>query len=48
MWNDPDVAIAWPLDGEPIVSAKDQAGLLLKDADVYELAALSAFSGLIA
>ena len=40
MWNDPDVAIAWPLDGDPIVSAKDQAGHLLKDAEVYELAAL--------
>lgn len=39
MWNDPDVAIAWPLNGEPIISTKDQAGHLLKDAEVYELAA---------
>lgn len=27
VWNDPTLAIAWPLAGEPIVSAKDQAGL---------------------
>lgn len=24
-WNDPTLAIAWPLDGEPIVSPKDRA-----------------------
>jgi len=24
-WNDPKLAIAWPLDGEPILSAKDRA-----------------------
>jgi len=26
VWNDPDVGIAWPLKGEPILSDKDQAG----------------------
>ncbi|MHB8829808.1 MAG: dTDP-4-dehydrorhamnose 3,5-epimerase [Syntrophales bacterium] len=25
-WNDPTLAIAWPLQGEPNLSAKDQAG----------------------
>lgn len=26
VWNDPEVAIAWPLEGEPILSDKDRAG----------------------
>ena len=25
-WNDPDLAVAWPLDGEPVLSARDRAG----------------------
>jgi dTDP-4-dehydrorhamnose 3,5-epimerase len=35
LWNDPDLAIDWSLDGEPILSAKDQAGQLLKSAEVF-------------
>ncbi len=35
LWNDPAVGIQWPLDGEPLLSAKDRAGVLLKDAEVY-------------
>jgi dTDP-4-dehydrorhamnose 3,5-epimerase len=34
-WNDPAVGIQWPFDGEPSLSGKDQAGSLLKDAEVY-------------
>lgn len=35
-WNDPDIAIAWPLDGlVPQLSAKDQKGLRLAEAEVY-------------
>lgn len=36
-WDDPDIGIDWPLqDGqEPMMSAKDQAGVALKDAEVY-------------
>ena len=26
VWNDPDVGIAWPLEGEPILSDRDRAG----------------------
>ena len=37
LWNDPAVGIEWPLDGigEPVLSAKDKAGTLLKDAEVF-------------
>ncbi|HIK29155.1 MAG: dTDP-4-dehydrorhamnose 3,5-epimerase [Oscillatoriaceae bacterium SKW80] len=36
LWNDPDLAIAWPLNGEtPILSAKDQVGKLFKSADIF-------------
>lgn len=38
LWDDPDIGIDWPLlDGEtPILSKKDQLGLPLKDAEVYD------------
>ena len=35
-WNDPDVAIRWPLDAAPLLSPKDIAGSLLKTADTYD------------
>ena len=31
LWNDPDVAIQWPLKGEPILSDKDRTGIRLKE-----------------
>ena len=34
-WNDPDLKIDWELDGEPIVSAKDQRGVAFRDAETY-------------
>ncbi len=36
-WNDPDLAIAWPLaEGQvPLLSEKDEAGDFLKGAEVY-------------
>ena len=35
-WNDPDLKIDWKLEGEPIVSAKDQRGVALRDAETFE------------
>ena len=35
-WNDPDLKIDWGLEGEPIVSAKDQRGVALRDAETFE------------
>lgn len=34
-WNDPDLAIDWDIDFEPILSAKDAAGDRLRDAETY-------------
>ncbi|WP_227105624.1 dTDP-4-dehydrorhamnose 3,5-epimerase [Chromobacterium rhizoryzae] len=33
-WNDPELAIAWPLDGEPQLSAKDGAAPGLRQAEL--------------
>lgn len=37
VWNDPDLAIDWPLaeGGVPILSGKDEAGLCFKDAELF-------------
>lgn len=35
MWNDPDINIEWPLDGDPILSEKDKNGVPFKDAEYY-------------
>jgi dTDP-4-dehydrorhamnose 3,5-epimerase len=35
LWNDPDLAIDWPRKGNPVVSAKDQAGQPFKTAEVF-------------
>ncbi len=34
-WNDPELAIDWPLAGAPVLSAKDQLGRPLREAEVY-------------
>ena len=34
IWNDPDLAIAWPLQGQPILSAKDAQGKLFKEGEM--------------
>jgi dTDP-4-dehydrorhamnose 3,5-epimerase len=35
-WNDPELAIAWPLDGigSPVLSARDQAAPRLRDSEL--------------
>jgi dTDP-4-dehydrorhamnose 3,5-epimerase len=35
LWNDPDLAIEWPLQEAPQLSGKDQAGINFKDADLF-------------
>ncbi len=35
LWNDPEIGIKWPINETPILSAKDQAGKLLKNADLF-------------
>ncbi len=34
-WDDPAVAIDWPIDGAPLLSAKDRQGLSLAEAECY-------------
>ncbi len=36
VWNDPDMAIAWPIEDQPVLSAKDKVGKLLSQAEVFE------------
>lgn len=36
LWNDPDVGIQWPLDGEPLLAAKDAAGQLMAAAECFD------------
>lgn len=35
IWDDPDLGIAWPVKGEPVLSEKDRKGVRLKDAEVF-------------
>jgi dTDP-4-dehydrorhamnose 3,5-epimerase len=35
VWNDPTLAIEWPLVGEPSLSAKDREGRLFKEAELF-------------
>ncbi|MFQ5733744.1 MAG: dTDP-4-dehydrorhamnose 3,5-epimerase family protein, partial [Planctomycetaceae bacterium] len=36
LWNDQQVGIDWPLDGEPLLSNKDRDGLPLDQIECYE------------
>jgi dTDP-4-dehydrorhamnose 3,5-epimerase len=35
-WDDPAIAIEWPITQTPILSGKDQLGVALLDAEVFE------------
>jgi dTDP-4-dehydrorhamnose 3,5-epimerase len=35
MWNDPQLAIPWPLTGEPLLAAKDKTGTPLAEAETF-------------
>ena len=35
IWNDPDLAIDWRFEGEPLLSGKDQNAALFKDAEFF-------------
>lgn len=35
IWNDPELGIDWPLQGEPLLSAKDAAGKAFREAEVF-------------
>jgi dTDP-4-dehydrorhamnose 3,5-epimerase len=35
LWCDPTVGIQWPVDGAPILAAKDAAGKVLAEADAF-------------
>jgi dTDP-4-dehydrorhamnose 3,5-epimerase len=34
-WDDPDIGIAWPLQGDPVLSAKDSQGAAFKLAELF-------------
>jgi dTDP-4-dehydrorhamnose 3,5-epimerase len=34
-WDDPDLAVIWPIDGMPLLSAKDAEGLALAKSDAF-------------
>ena len=36
VWNDPALSIAWELEGEPTLSAKDKRGVILRDAETFD------------
>ncbi|MCP5160067.1 MAG: dTDP-4-dehydrorhamnose 3,5-epimerase [Hahellaceae bacterium] len=35
LWNDPTVAVEWPMEGEPLLAAKDKEGKYLAECEVF-------------
>jgi dTDP-4-dehydrorhamnose 3,5-epimerase len=36
IWDDPTIGIRWPIDGEPVLSAKDRQGIAFDRAECFE------------
>ena len=36
LWNDPAIGIDWPIEGQPLLAAKDAAAKTLAQADLYK------------
>lgn len=36
VWNDPSLAITWPVSAPPVVSSKDEKGTMFATAEVFE------------
>lgn len=36
LWNDATVGIAWPMDAQPLLAAKDAAGKVLAEAECFD------------
>jgi len=36
IWNDPDLGIDWPMQGEPLLSEKDRQAVSFKDAEYFQ------------
>lgn len=34
-WNDPDLAISWPIEGEPVLSARDAGASSFRTAELF-------------
>jgi dTDP-4-dehydrorhamnose 3,5-epimerase len=35
LWNDPEIGVQWPLNGAPVLAAKDAQGKRLRDAELF-------------
>jgi dTDP-4-dehydrorhamnose 3,5-epimerase len=35
LWNDPEIAVAWPLEGPPLLSPRDARGTRFADAECF-------------